>query len=181
MALGEYDQARQSFQKAVDEHPDIALGYVALAQAYMRDGKDADAAKLLADVRGKLPADAMVEYVYGLTLSHLSQRDEAIVAFQRSVTLDPKVAESHYELGKLYFQLGQIRQAREEFESVLAIAPEHAMRISSSAGFTRGLGRRQSRGRWPQRHRCFCKSKRGRLAGAEGAAWRFSSARNAAR
>ena len=92
----------------------------------MRDGKDADAAKLLADMRGKLPPDAMLEYVYGLALSHLSKNDEAIAAFQRSVTLDPKVAESRYELGKLYFQLGQIPEAREQFERVLAIAPDHA-------------------------------------------------------
>jgi tetratricopeptide (TPR) repeat protein len=126
MTLGQYDQARQLFQKAIDQHPDIALGYVALAQAYMRDGKDADAAKLLADVRGKLPPDAMLEYMYGLALSHLSQNDEAVSAFRRSVALDPKVAESHYELGKLYFQLGQIPQAREEFQRVIAIAPDHA-------------------------------------------------------
>ena len=126
MTLGQYDHARQLFQKAINEHPDIALGYVALAQAYMRDGKDADAAKLLADVRGKLPPDAMVEYFYGLALSHLSQNDKAIAALQRSVQLDPKVAESHYELGKLYFQLEQIPQARGEFECVLAIAPDHA-------------------------------------------------------
>ncbi len=126
MTLGQYDLARQLFQKAIDEHPDIALGYVALAQAYMRDGKDGDAAKLLADVRKKLPADAMVEYLYGLALSHLSQSDEAIAAFQRSVALDPKVAESHYELGKMYFHSGRIPQACEEFERVIAIAPEHA-------------------------------------------------------
>jgi predicted Zn-dependent protease len=126
MTLGQYDQARQLFQKAIDEHPDISLGYVALAQAYMRDGKDADAAKLLADMCGKPPPDAMLEYVYGLALSHLSKNDEAIAAFQRSVTLDPKVAESRYELGKLYFQLGQIPEARQQFERVLAIAPDHA-------------------------------------------------------
>ena len=125
MTLGQYDQARQLFQKAIDGHPDIALGYVALAQTYMRDGKDQDAAKLLADARGKLPPDAMVEYIYGLVLSHLSENDEAVAAFQRSAALDPKVAEPHYELGKLYFQLGLIPQAREEFERVLAIAPEH--------------------------------------------------------
>jgi tetratricopeptide (TPR) repeat protein len=59
-------------------------------------------------------------------LSHLSQNDEAVAAFRRSVALDPKVAESHYELGKLYFQLGQIPQAREEFQRVIAIAPDHA-------------------------------------------------------
>ena len=66
MTLGQYDQARQLFQKAIHQHPDIALGYVALAQTYMRDGKDQDAAKLLADTRGKIPPDAMLEYIYGL-------------------------------------------------------------------------------------------------------------------
>lgn len=126
MTQGQYPQARQSFQKAIQEHPDIALGYIALAQGYMRDGDDNDAAVVLAGARKKLPSNAMLEYLYGLVLSHLSKTPEALAAFQRSIAINPEVAESHYELGKLYLKAGQLKPARLEFERVLGIAPEYA-------------------------------------------------------
>lgn len=126
MTQGQYAQARQSFQQAIEEHSNIALGYVALAQAYMRDGRDKEAAHVLASARKKLPPDAMLEYLYGLVLSHLSRTREAVSAFEQSIALNPKVAESHYELGKLDLQAGKLQAARSQFEDVLQIAPEHA-------------------------------------------------------
>ncbi|MGB7190674.1 MAG: tetratricopeptide repeat protein [Acidobacteriaceae bacterium] len=126
MTQGQYAEARQSFQQAIEAHPEIALGYIALAQGYMRDGKDEEAAKVLAGARAKLTPDAMVEYLYGLVLTHLSQTPEAVEAFQRSIALNSKVAESHYELGKLYLGAGNVEGARGQFEDVLAIAPDHA-------------------------------------------------------
>lgn len=126
MTQGQYVEARQSFQQAIAAHPEIALGYIALAQGYMRDGKDKDAAEVLAGARAKLAPDAMLEYLYGLVLTHLSQNGDAVKAFQRSIALNPKVAESHYELGKLYLGMGNLAGARAQFEDVLTIAPDHA-------------------------------------------------------
>lgn len=126
LTQGRYAEARQSFQQAIEAHPDITLGYIALAQGYMRDGKDKEAAQVLAGARTKLPPDAMLEYLYGLVLTHLSQTGEAVEAFRRSIALNSKVAESHYELGKLYFGAGNLQGARVQFEDVLAIAPDHA-------------------------------------------------------
>lgn len=126
MTQGQYAQARQSFEKAIQEHPEITLGYIALAQGYMREGKDQEASDVLTGARKELPPDAMLEYLYGLVLSHLSQKPEAIAALQRSVSLNPQVAESHYELGRLYLQSGQIQQAQAEFERVIELAPQHA-------------------------------------------------------
>jgi len=126
LTQGQYAEARESFEKAIAEHPEITLGYIALAQGYMRDGKDQEAATVLASARKKLPPNAMLEYLYGLVLSHLSQPREAVAALQRSIALDSKIAESHYELGKLYLGQGDVQPARKEFEQVLTLAPQHA-------------------------------------------------------
>jgi tetratricopeptide (TPR) repeat protein len=126
MIQGQFAEARGSFEKSIAEHPEIALGYIALAQGYVRDGKDAEAATVLASARKKLPPNAMLEYLYGLVLSHLSQPAKAVAALQKSIALDSKVAESHYELGRLYLGQGKVQQAREEFERVLILAPQHA-------------------------------------------------------
>lgn len=126
MTQGQYAVARASFEKAIAQHPEIALGYIALAEGYMRDGKDQQAANVLSAARKKLPPDAMLEYLYGLTLSHLNRAQDAVAVLKHSIALNSKVAESHYELGKLYLQMGNEQAARIEFEQVLAIAPEHA-------------------------------------------------------
>jgi tetratricopeptide (TPR) repeat protein len=126
MMQGQYNQAGQSFQAAIQAQPEIALGYIALAQSDMRDGRDQDASQILATAREKLPPDSMLEYLYGLVLSHLSKTDEAIAAFQRSVALNPETSEPHYELGRLYFESGLMQPAKSEFERVLQLAPQHA-------------------------------------------------------
>ena len=126
MIQGRYDQARQSFQEAIQTHPEIALGHVAMAQSYMRQGRDAEACQVLATSRKIATPDAMLEFVYGLVLSHSSEPEEAIAAFKRAIALNPELAEPHDELGKLYYQSGLIQLARIEFERVLELDPLQA-------------------------------------------------------
>jgi tetratricopeptide (TPR) repeat protein len=71
-----------------------------------------------------VPPDAMLEFLYGLVLSHLSETEEATAAFKRSIALNPGLAEPHDELGNLYFHAGLIQPARIEFERVLELAPQ---------------------------------------------------------
>jgi tetratricopeptide (TPR) repeat protein len=124
MVQGRYEEARQSFRKAIQTHPELALGYFALAQSYMRQGRDQEASQVLADTRKVVQPDAMLEFLYGLVLSHLSETEEAAAAFKRSIALNPELAEPHDELGNLYFHSGLIQPARIEFERVLELAPQ---------------------------------------------------------
>lgn len=125
MMLGKIDDARQTFQKAIQEHPEIALGHVALVQTYLRDHRDEDAVRELADTRAKIPLDAMVEHYYGLALERLQRFEEAIVPLQNAARLNPMAAESYYLLGKAYFSLNRIPEARTEFEKAIAVDPGH--------------------------------------------------------
>ena len=126
MMASKYDQARESFQRAVDEHPEISVGYVALAQICFKTGQNEQAAKLLADVRQKLKPDFLLEYYYGLSLDRLGRQGEAIAAFEKSVALNPDVAEIHFELGKLYFGTNRVDQARAQLEKSLQVDPHYA-------------------------------------------------------
>jgi tetratricopeptide (TPR) repeat protein len=126
MMEGKYSEARESFGKAIEEHPEIVLGYVALAQAFLKERLDEEAEKLLAGARGKLPADFMLEYFHGLALSRLDRQEDAAAAFERAIRLNSKVTEAHFELGKSYLSLGRIEAAREEFERVIQSTPRHA-------------------------------------------------------
>lgn len=123
MMASQYNQARESFQKAVDEHPELSVGYVALAQICFKKGQDEKAEKLLANARHTLKPDFLLEYYYGPSLKRLGKQDEAIAAFERAVALNRDVAEIHYELGKLYFETKRLDAARAELAKSIHVDP----------------------------------------------------------
>jgi tetratricopeptide (TPR) repeat protein len=123
---GELPKARQSFREAIELHPEIALGYVAMAKSYLQEGSDTQAAKILSDARRKLAPDFALEYFYGLTLVRLQRNEEAATVLEHAVRMDPSVPEPHYELGRAYFALNRIDRARIEFERVIQLAPQDA-------------------------------------------------------
>lgn len=126
MMKGEFEKARESFQKAIDEHPEIPVGYVALAKVYMKEGQDQDAADLLSRVRGKLAKDFALEYVFGLVSYQLGNKDQAVKAFKSAEEMRPGIVEPYYQLGKLYMEAGNWDQARIELEQVVSLNPSHA-------------------------------------------------------
>ena len=123
---GKSGDARQAFQKAIQLHSEIPLGYVALAKSYLKEGVDAEAAKILSDARRKLPPDFALDYFYGLALLRLQRDSEAVGVLENAVHLGPAVPEAHYELGRAYFELGENNRARAEFERTIQLAPQDA-------------------------------------------------------
>ncbi len=121
MMRGSHEQAIPEYRQAIAMHPEIALGYVALAQTYMKDGDEQTAMKVLTEGRTRVAPDFALEYAFGLVSSDLGRQDQAIEAFTRSEQLNPDVVEPHYKLGMIYFQNGQLKKAQGEFESVLRI------------------------------------------------------------
>ncbi len=121
MMMGDHEKATINYRQAIEMHPEVALGYVALAQTYMKDGDDQQALKVLSEGRSQVPADFALEYVFGLVSSELGQEKQAILAFVHSEQLNPNVVETHYQLGMVYFQEGQLKDAQQEFENVLRL------------------------------------------------------------
>jgi tetratricopeptide (TPR) repeat protein len=55
MIKGDYAAAREAFQAALAENPELDAGYVGLAQTYARQTNDAEAIKILEAARSKRP------------------------------------------------------------------------------------------------------------------------------
>lgn len=123
---GDYEKARQCFEKAIGEQPEVAIGYVALAKAYMKQGNDLAAADVLADARGKVGQDFALEYISGLVFLELGKTAEAVESLKHAEQLDPTIVEPHYQLGRLYLDVGNLAGASVELEQVLRLAPTHA-------------------------------------------------------
>lgn len=121
-----YDDARTAFNQAIALHPELVIGYVALAQSFMQQGSDDKALVPLLKARAALPQDATLEYYVGLVSLRLGQVPQAEAALTNSIRLNPNVVESHYQLGKLYLRTNRLPQAKSEFERVLILAPANS-------------------------------------------------------
>lgn len=122
---GNLEQARQSFEQAIRENPNLAIGYIGLAKTYMKTWDYAAAEKLLAEARTRLPRDFALEYVYGLVCSQMGESDKALEALKNAEQMSPNVVEPHYQLGKIYMDMEQLTEARKELERAIALDPNH--------------------------------------------------------
>ncbi len=129
MIKGDYAAAREAFNSALADDPELDAAYVGLAQTYARQSNDAEGIKVLEAARAKRPGRYLLEYYFGLLASRLGREEEAIVALERAAQLEPKSPDPLFELGKLYGSKQDWADARKTFEHVVALnlqfAPAH--------------------------------------------------------
>jgi len=124
MIKGDYPAAREAFNAALAEDPELDAAYVGLAQTYARQGNNAEAIRVLEAARSKSPGRYLLEYYFGLLASRLGREDEAIVSLERAADLEPRSPDPSFELGKIYASKQDWPDARKEFEHVIALNPK---------------------------------------------------------
>lgn len=126
MIKGDYAAARDAFNAALADNPELDAGYVGLAQTYARQGNDAEAIRILGAARFKRPGRYLLEYYFGLLASRSGREEEAIAALERAARLEPKSPDPSFELGKLYRSKQDWPDARKAFEHVVELNPQFA-------------------------------------------------------
>jgi tetratricopeptide (TPR) repeat protein/catechol 2,3-dioxygenase-like lactoylglutathione lyase family enzyme len=68
--------------------------------------------------------DANDAYTRGLDLCDSGDFKSAVKAFQQAITIQPHRAETHFNLGRAYHELGQLSEAIPAYRSAVRLAPE---------------------------------------------------------
>lgn len=132
---GLYAQAIEALCKAVDLSPGEPQAYFFLAQAYSASpAKPDEVLKRVASHASSHPGTATAQYYYALCLwrsrgtsGQTSPDPNQVEQLLRSaISLDPALAEAHFELGVVLTDQGQAQQAASEFERAVALDPEWA-------------------------------------------------------
>lgn len=95
-----------------------AAAYVAFA---MYHKKQYDSAELVLDDVFKRPAakeNPNIYYVYGLVYDHTNRPDQAVLAYQKAVQLNPSFTSAYIDLGTHQLQNKQYQEAQATFEKV---------------------------------------------------------------
>ena len=124
MIKGDYTAARDAFNAALADNPELDAGYVGLAQTYARQGNDTEAFRILEAARSKSPGRYLLEYYFGLLASRLGREDEAIVGLKRAAQLESRSPDPSFELGKIYASKQDWPDARRAFEHAIELNPQ---------------------------------------------------------
>jgi eukaryotic-like serine/threonine-protein kinase len=143
---GEDSIAIGLLEHAVALDPGFAAAYAELAHAYglrilwfaPRDTDALEEGLVAAEKALRLDPDlAEAHYARGRLLSTPAghwAREQAIQELRRAIQLNPNLADAHDELGAVYWHIGVLDKALEEFRKVLALDPgnrlaEHRMAV----------------------------------------------------
>ena len=109
--------AEAAYRQAMTLAPELEAAYLNLGAMFSDAGRFADLA-MLCDIAFKhCPESALIHFNRGVALDHLERLPEAMASYERSLALDPALADAHYNLGRLREQLGDPRGALRHFSA----------------------------------------------------------------
>ena len=145
--LGRVNDAEALYARAVELNPSDADAAVGLATAQLDIGKSADAEATLKQAIERLPRAAVLYQAYGTMLLWGEGKENgeiegrAVQLLQRAESLDPGLAETHYQLGKLALRDGNTREALRQVEAAVHLDPKGAKNHYALAQVYRKLNR----------------------------------------
>jgi len=126
-----YEESTTALLKAADLDPADSRCYVFLSHVYLNAPSQADAViqsfRRYAELQ---PRNALAHYYYALSLWNAKRLQESAVDFhavesllQKSIALDPTLAEAHLQLGILYFDQHEYGKSFPEYQRALDLNP----------------------------------------------------------
>jgi tetratricopeptide (TPR) repeat protein len=121
---GQFEQGLVQGERAITLDPNCAWCHIALAEVLLLAGQPAEALGLVEKAM-RLDPESAAYYSFDLGWAYrlLGRYDEAIAAQQRALTRNPEFPPVHFELARLYHELGREEEARAEEAIVRRLSP----------------------------------------------------------
>jgi tetratricopeptide (TPR) repeat protein len=125
--LGQNDEAVRHYQQALKLNPQYWEPAQNCGMLLLELGRPAEAVKCF-DVAEKLNPSAALYQMRAVCLSAVNRFKDAEADYEKSIALDPGLAETHNNLGLLHWRFGRLEQAFACFDRALALRPDfHAV------------------------------------------------------
>jgi len=119
------------------------LHHISLAKAYLEEG-DEERARRVVVIRRNLPSkDPSVHFEWGKLCEELGMARQARESYEQAIALDPKNPECHFRAALLYYEKGAWERALKHLQKTVALSPENPeakktlASIYDQMGFTR--------------------------------------------
>jgi len=121
---GEFKEALNYFQEAVETHPDDTEAWFGLGNCYIGLEQPAEAIDAYRQVIRTDPDNANAYYNLGHYYRQLGRYEEAVATFQDALTANPKHLPSHFEMGETLGQLGRVEEEKQVYTDIIDKAPK---------------------------------------------------------
>jgi tetratricopeptide (TPR) repeat protein len=123
--LKNYDSGLEKAESALKNFPEkVDLLYIAAFLHYRRN-EAKDSMILLSRAYKKNPNDWRIHQLFALNYIVFRMPDAVEIELNKAIALNPKNAELHYQLGRLYFSEEHFERSIEEVNRAVTIAPDY--------------------------------------------------------
>lgn len=128
--LGLFSEAEKDLKQFLGEIPEEPKGLLLLGKIYQQLGKTNLAIESYRKIKGPAELVAKASNNLGLIYLSLNQPENALVEFKQSLTQNPNLPDTHYNLGKLIIESnGDINSARFHLSKALSLAQSQALKV----------------------------------------------------
>lgn len=100
------------------------------AETLIRSGKPAAAYTLLESLEFEHAGEVRFDHLIGIAALDSRKPDKATLAFERVLAVNPDFPDARFDMGRAYYQLGDLPRARTEFVMALKQNPSEKVRAS---------------------------------------------------
>ena len=109
--------AEVAYLQALALAPDLEDAYLNLGVLWAGAGRYAELVRLCDAALKNCPGSALLHFNRAVALDQLQRLDEAAASYERSLALDPSLADAHYNLAQLHEEAGDQRGALRHFSA----------------------------------------------------------------
>jgi len=117
---GDFEHSENCFVRAIELDPELAQAYINLSDLYYKNGDIASAVGTLQRGSYELQDNLAIAHLLARVYIEDQRWDDAIVELERVLDGEPDNYDAYYDLGHVYFELGDYETAIDNFENVLA-------------------------------------------------------------
>lgn len=140
---GDLDEARRAFTNAMTAAPARAEPYYNLAMVERRAGNESAAQARLHEALARNPSYAEAHHELGTSYLLARQPDRALVAYRAALDVRPDYAEALFGAARAALDLGQLEEARRDYERFIRVAPrEYRQQVAAARDVLRRLNAR---------------------------------------
>jgi Flp pilus assembly protein TadD len=121
---GELKKSIELLKRVAAASPENVGVQLLLANLLLEDGRLEEGRAALAAVPESAMSDPTAYINVGILFMNKSQQQDAYGYFDKAVTMNPNRGESYYYRGLAQLQMQKLKEAKADFEKVIALAPE---------------------------------------------------------
>ena len=120
------------------------LHHIALAKAYLKEGNEERARKVVA-IKRRLPSkDPSIHFEWGKLCEDLGMARQARESYEQAIALNPTNPEYHFKIALLYQEKGAWERTLRHLQKTVSLSPDHAEAKTMLASLYEEMGFKES-------------------------------------